>query len=94
MEYIWSETRKTRDAESRPIQLNYALTETDEPAAYGIAVRMERGGVRESAETEAFTGDRARAEAILKEIADGTVTPCTLREVVIDLLNRLLEDPE
>lgn len=89
MKYIWSETRQTRDAGFRPIRLEYALTETDEPAAYGIAVRMERGGVCESGETGAFTEDRARAGAVLKKMADGTVTPCTLREV----LKELLADP-
>ncbi len=90
MKYIWSETRQTRDAGFRPIRLEYALTETDAPAAYGVAVRMERGGVREGAETGAFTEDRARAGTILGKLADGTVTPCTLREVV----KELLETPE
>jgi len=86
MKYIWSETRKTRDAGSRPIRLDYAMTETEEPAVYGIAVRMERGGVCESAETEFFTADRAYAGAILKKMADGTVTPCALREVLREVL--------
>jgi len=86
MKYIWSETRETRDAGFKPVRLEYALTETDAPAAYGIAVRMERGGVRESGETGAFTEDRACAETILKKLADGTVTPCTLHEVFQELL--------
>ncbi len=85
MKYIWSEARDTRDAGLRPVHLEYALTETGTPRRYGIAVRMEREDICESEEVNGITSDRACAEGVLKKLADGTVTPCVLQEVLKEL---------
>ncbi len=84
MQRIWRTERRVHDAAEQPLLLTYDLLEAE--AAYGIEVRMARGGVEESARAVAVSPDERRVKSLLSSLAEGTVTPCTLLEVLDERL--------
>lgn len=78
---------KTADTQSgEPIELKYYLVLNVTNREYGIAVRSVCGSRREQAMFSAITPDCEKAEALLQKLADGTVTPVTLADVIQDWL--------
>ena len=72
------------------LHLEYFLLAEDAPdgtTRYGIAIGCTRAGAAaEWARAADVTSCRAWAEALLRRLADGVVTPVSLREILEDAL--------
>lgn len=91
---ILAHTRQTRTQFGDPICLQYYLV-TDELSfdggsleSYGMEVVLRRSGTdqQESCMVRHITPLPCRILQLLLRVADGTVTPCTLRQTLADLL--------
>ena len=56
--------------------------------SYGAEVIMKRGESWESASVKNVTTSPAKMEFLVEELCRNTVTPCTLREIIIEELNK------
>ena len=82
-----TETRTTEDCRGVPLTLQYRLVHSQEdPVQYGVQIEALRAGEETSACVPDITASREKAERLLFLLADGTLTPETLRDVVLDLL--------
>lgn len=69
--------------------LYYILEETLEGCmSYGAEIVMHRGGHRETAAVRHITTSYGRMREILSLLSRNTVTPCTLREIVEEEVNK------
>ena len=75
-------TRSAADEAGRIFQFFYYRLE--EKQCYGVCVRARNG---ETASVADLTEDRRRIDALLGVMMRGTVTPVSLRDVVVDWLN-------
>ena len=84
---ILAETRTTEDCRGRRLELQYRLVcAQEEPTQYGVRIKALCAGEETSACIPDITASREKAERLLFLLADGTLTPETLRDVVLDLL--------
>ena len=82
-----TETRTTEDCRGVPLTLQYRLVHSQEdPVQYGVRISAIRAGEETTACIPDITASRETARRLLRLLADGTVTPETLRDVVQDLL--------
>lgn len=82
-------TKRTPAQDGRSLYLEYSLMTTSAPdgtADYGAAISCADGGSTDYAEICGVTVDRNRAQALVRLLADGTVTPAGMRDVVSDWL--------
>jgi hypothetical protein len=80
-------TRVSRLPKGRVLISNLLYTEGETDACFSIAVSLFRDGKAEDMRlVEDFTRDQKTAHALFDRITDGTVTPCTLCDVLEDLL--------
>lgn len=78
---------KTVETQSgEELELKYYLVLNVTSREYGIAVRSFSGSRRDQVLFSTLTPDCEKAEALLQKLADGTVTPVTLADVVQDWL--------
>lgn len=78
-----------RDSRDRPMELAYYLVseaENGDAVQYGVTIRASRAGARTDAQLCAITVSAERIEELLRLLADGSVTPVGLRDVVDDWL--------
>ena len=77
-----------RDAAAAGYRLSYRLEEIllRRGKSYDIAVRIESEEGAEAKTIHDVSRDRTEAERLFRAVADGLVTPCTLRDVLEDLL--------
>ncbi len=82
------QVRRIEQGRLKGATLEYFRTETKaEPAQYGAAIRLYADGKVEEATIDDISADIFRIEALVLALADGTVTPCTMRDIVEDWLN-------
>lgn len=58
-------------------------------ARYGAEIVMRRGGCTERATIRDITVSYGRIRELIALLCENTVTPCTLRDVVEDTLNKI-----
>ncbi len=81
------DTRICRLPEGRVLISNLLYTEGEEYACYSIAVSLFRDGKADDMRlVEDVTRDQKTAQSLFYRITDGTVTPCTLCDMLEDLL--------
>ncbi len=56
--------------------------------SYGAEVVMQRGESWESAAVHHVTTSPARMESMLEQLRRNTVTPCALRDIILEELNK------
>ena len=81
-------TQLTRDQNGRPVKLEYYLR-TEERCGleqYGVEIVMERGRQKEACAVNCITPLAASISRIIEILANGTVTPGSLREMLMELL--------
>ena len=88
MERTWLRRERVRSARDAELVLDYyLLTEPDGlPARYGVQITMREGGREESAAAADVTSREGVMRGIIGRLADGTVTPAGLPDVLTDLL--------
>ena len=81
---------KTVEREDRPpLTLFYYILQSDgEPCVYGAEIVMECAGAWRSACINDITTSEKRITALVQKISLHRVTPCTLEDIVLDLLNK------
>ncbi len=80
-------TKICRLPEGRILISNLLHTEGEDHACFSIAVSLFRDGQPDDMRlVEDFTRDPQMAQSLFCRITDGTVTPCTLCDVLEDLL--------
>lgn len=80
--------KKIKTASGKELQTEYALTCTfeDEQPEYGVLVRTVCEEKTEQACVLRLTRELLRAAALLRTLAEGSVTPCTVMDVIQDWL--------
>ncbi len=74
---------------SERMLLVYSLlrSKTSEASLYSVGVTLyDRDGQNDAALVTDVTGNDEEAAALFQKLVDGTVTPCTLTDVLEDLL--------
>ena len=81
-------TKLTRDQVGRSVKLEYYLLEEEQLTweQYGIEVVMHRGRAEEHCAVSGITPLGKCALELAERLANGLVTPSTLREVLEDIL--------
>lgn len=82
-------TKMVQDSQNRPLELAYYLvseTGSGDITQYGVTIRASRAGARTDAQLCAITVSAERIEELLRLLANGSVTPVGLRDVVDDWL--------
>ena len=72
-----------------PMRLEYLLSYREAPEGtpeYGVGIRALTPGSCEEDCADGITPRRERAMELLRLLADGTVTPVTLRDILQDVL--------
>lgn len=84
-------TRCVRCENGEDAALLYRLVaeETEGLTRYGAEIVMRRGGKTERAAVRDVTASYPRILRLLGLLSANTVTPCTLRDVVEDALNKI-----
>ena len=79
---------RTEERTCGPLRLRYDLLSFDrcKCPVYGISVTLTTGHSEERVEIFDVTRDAYRALMLFESIVIGTVTPCTLTDVLEDLL--------
>ncbi|MBQ3708423.1 MAG: hypothetical protein II889_11025 [Clostridia bacterium] len=77
-----------RDAAAGGYHLTYRLEEIPlrRGKSYDIAVRIESVDGAQTSTVHDVSRNRAAAQRLFQAVADGLVTPCTLADVLEDLL--------
>ncbi len=81
-------TAVTTDQEGRPMKLDYYLLAERSAglAQYGAEIVLERGCERERCSVGQITPQAQCMTNIIGALAEGTVTPATMREILEDIL--------
>ena len=88
MERTWLRRERVCSDHGTELLLDYyLLTETDgAPDRYGVQITLHDGAREESAAAADITSIPARMRRLIDRMADGTVTPAGLPDVLADLL--------
>lgn len=81
--------RSTTAQSGVPMKLEYLLSYREPPDGlpeYGVGIRVLTPDSCEEDCLDGVTPSRARAMELLRLLADGTVTPVTLRDILQDVL--------
>lgn len=83
-------TRQTADCHGRALALSYYLVKAcaadGRDVQYGVELRAVCGAEKSAAHIRGITASQPRAQALLAFLAQGTVTPTGLWDVVQDWL--------
>ncbi len=82
---LFYDRRTAKREDGTQMRLSYYLLQDEN--GYGIAVELE--GEKERATVSHISGSRQWTKGLLACLSRNTVTPCTLREVVSDALNKI-----
>ena len=84
------DTKTVKCDDGVPIRLSYYFLRENEGLcnSYGALVEMERGSNWESAAVGKITTSAQKMEKLLELLCRNSVTPCTLREVVLEEMNK------
>ena len=83
------DTRMASAQSGLQLHLEYLLLSEEVPDGtmqFGICIRCTSADTVYEQHVQDVTSSRARAEALLQMLADGVVTPVSLREVMEDVL--------
>lgn len=88
MERTWLRRERVCSDEGTMLELDYyLLTQTDGTReSYGVQITLRDGAREESAAAADITPVGSRILRLIDRLADGTVTPATLADVLSDLL--------
>ncbi|MBQ3356336.1 MAG: hypothetical protein IJG45_04395 [Oscillospiraceae bacterium] len=78
---------RCENGEDAALLYSIVAEETDGTTSYGAQIVMRRGGRTERATVRDVTASYRRIRAFLTQLAENTVTPCTLLDVVVDAIN-------
>ncbi len=88
MERTWLRQERVRSARDTELVLDYyLLTEPDgAPARYGVQITLHEGAHEESAAAADITSRETVMRHMIARLADGTVTPAGLPDVLAELI--------